>query len=272
MPYETVGDLRMYYEVAGSPTLPSLLLLHGFGQSGAQWARQIGPFSERYYLVAPDLREHGRTDNPGGSAAMNHRQFAADIGNLCDVLGIDRAAFCGESSGSILLLSLALERPHLFAAAVLSAGTYFWSDDLRGRNGGLTIDSLAAAFFGTPGPDGEPTPAFVEFASRHVALGDDHWRTLAADFIAMWSHPHDADFPAENELTRIEAPILLIHGDRDATIPVERADKFRRLLRNADLCVLPNAGHDPPAEQPTLFNAVARDFLGRHYRAPSDTG
>ena len=88
----------------------------------------------------------------------------------------------------------------------------------------------------------------------------------------MWSHPHDADFPAEDELTRIEAPILLVHGDRDATIPVERADKFRHLLRDADLCVLPNAGHDPPAEQPSLFNAVALDFLGRHYPAPSDAG
>ena len=108
MPYETVGDLRMCYEVAGSPTSPPLMLLHGFGQSGAQWKRQIGPFSESYHVVAPDLREHGRTNNPGGSAAMNHRQFAADVADFCDVLGISRAAFCGESSGSILLLPLPL--------------------------------------------------------------------------------------------------------------------------------------------------------------------
>ncbi len=189
MPYETAGDLRMYYEVFGSPTLPSLLLLHGFGGNGDQWQHQIGPFSASYRVLALDLREHGRTNNPGGSAAMNHHQFAADVANFCDVLGISRAAFCGESSGSILLLPLLLTRPDLVAAAVLSSGTYFWSDDLRGANGGLTVDSLAAAFFGTPGPDGEPTPAFVEFASRHADQGDDHWRTLAGDFIATWSHP-----------------------------------------------------------------------------------
>jgi pimeloyl-ACP methyl ester carboxylesterase len=260
----------MYYEVAGSPTSSTLLLLHGFGQSGCQWVHQIAPFSERYHVLAPDLREHGRTNNPGGRVAMNHRQFAADIATFCDVLGIDRAAFCGESSGSILLLTLALTRPDLFAAAVLSAGTYFWTDDLRGSNGGLTVDGLAKAFFGTPGPDGLPTPAFVEFASRHAAQGDDHWRTLAGDFIAMWSHPHGADFPAEEELRRIEPPILLVQGDRDPTIPVERADKLRHLLQNAELCVLPNTRHDPPAEQPSLFSAVALDFLGRHFAAPPD--
>jgi len=91
------------------------------------------------------LREHGRTNNPGGTAAINHDQFAADVANFCDVLGIRRAAFSGESSGSILLLPLLLTRPDLVAAAVLSSGT-----------------------FGTPGPDGRPTPAFVEFASRHA--------------------------------------------------------------------------------------------------------
>ena len=79
MPYETVGDLRMYYQVYGSPTAPSLLMLHGFGGSSDQWEHQIGSFSETYRVVAPDLREHGRTNNPSGSAAMNHHQFAAEV-------------------------------------------------------------------------------------------------------------------------------------------------------------------------------------------------
>ena len=81
----------------------------------------------------------------------------------------------------------------------------------------------------------------------------------------VWSHPHEADFPDENELIGIEAPILLVHGDRDATIPVERAARFQHLLRNAELFVLPNTGHNPPEEQPGLFNPTVLDFLRRHY-------
>ena len=150
MPYVPVGDLELYYAAAGSLESPPLLLLHGFGGCGNSWRRQIGPFSEHYRVVAPDMREHGRTNNPLGGAGINHRQFALDVANLCDSLGIGRAAFCGESSGSILPLHLALARPDLVAAAVWSAGTFFWPDDLRTATAGLTIDRLAAEFFGSP--------------------------------------------------------------------------------------------------------------------------
>lgn len=267
MPFETVGDLRIYYATAGSPTAPPLVLLHGFGGCGDSWRRQIGPFSEHYRVVVPDMREHGRTNNPLGGAGVNHRQFALDVANLCDGLGIGRAAFCGESSGSILQLTLALARPDLVAAAVWSSGTYFWPEDLRSTNAGLTVDRLAAELFGSPGPDGAPSPAFVEFSSAHASQGEDHWRDLARDFIALWSHPHDADFPAEKELRGIEAPLLLVHGDRDASIPVERAVRFRQLLEHTEFCVLPNTGHNPPEEQPSLFNGAVLDFLQRHYLA-----
>ena len=52
---------------------------------------------------------------------MNHRQFASDVALLCDELRIERAAFLGESTGSMVQLSLALNRPDLVAAAVLAA-------------------------------------------------------------------------------------------------------------------------------------------------------
>ena len=266
MPYETVGDLRMYYETAGSPASPTLLLLHGSGGNGKSWRAQIGPFSEHYRVVAPDMREHGRTNNPLGRTAFNHRQYATDIATLCDCLGISHAAFCGESSGSILQLTLALARPDLVSAAVWSAGTYFWPDEQRRSNGGLTVDGLAQAFFASPGPDGQPSAAFIEFAATHGVQGEDHWRTLAADFISMWSHPHSVDFPAPEELIAITAPILLVHGDCDDSIPVERASTLRHLLSNAELCVTPNTAHDPPGECPEIFNTVVLDFLQRRYR------
>ena len=156
MPYETVGDLQMYYETAGSSTLPTLLLLHGSGGTGRSRRGQIRQFSEQYRVITPDLREHGRTNNPLGSAAFNHRQYAADIATLCDCLGISRAAFCGESSGSILQLTLALARPDLFAAAIWSSGTYFWPEEQRAWNGGLTVDGFAQAFFPPQGRTAGP--------------------------------------------------------------------------------------------------------------------
>ena len=81
--------------------------------------------------------------------------------------------------------------------------------------------------------------------------GENHWRTLSSEFISMWSHPHDVDFPAEEELIAIKAPILLVHGDRDDSIPVERADKLRHLLGNAELCVTPTRATTRRVSAPT---------------------
>ena len=62
---------------------------------------------------------------------MNHRQFARDIIAFCRSLGVERAAFCGESTGAILHLSLALDAPELAAACILAGGTYYFDDGVR---------------------------------------------------------------------------------------------------------------------------------------------
>ena len=108
MPIVTAGGLHLYYQEDGVPEGPALVLLHGFSGTGDMWAAQREAFGARYRLVIPDLRGHGRTDNPDGLAAMNHRQFSRDITGLCQALEIEQAIFCGLSTGAMLLLTLGL--------------------------------------------------------------------------------------------------------------------------------------------------------------------
>ena len=103
----------------------------GLMARGTMWVGQLAAFGERFRLLVPDLRGHGRTDNPGGLAAMNHRQFGRDVAAFCRALGVERAGFCGESTGAMLLLTLGLEAPELAAALVLAGGTYFYGPELR---------------------------------------------------------------------------------------------------------------------------------------------
>src|SRR5262245_14694017 len=110
MPYAAVNDIQLYYEEHGPPDGPPLVLLHNHTGTGATtWVAQIPAFGARYRLVVPDLREHGRTVNPAGAAAMNLRQFARDVAALCRAVGLERALFCGASTGAWLLLTLALD-------------------------------------------------------------------------------------------------------------------------------------------------------------------
>lgn len=249
-----IADLQMHIDDVGPRDGLPVVLLHGFTGTGREWHAQIDQLAASYRVIVPDLRGHGRSDNPRGRPAMNHRQFAADIGAMCDQLDITRAVFVGESTGSMLQLSLAIARPDLVAASVLAAATFYWSAELRTSMASNTPDELARTWFP------EPT-AFEAFCATHTALGPDHWRTVIGDFIALFSHDHAEDFPVESELASIEAPVLVVHGDRDHLFAPEVACRLYRLLPHAELCVLPNTGHWPPAEQPAAFNLLTTQFL-----------
>ena len=144
MPHVAAGELSMYYEEHGHPVGPPLVLLHAFTATGTLWRQQLEALGARYRLLVPDWRGHGHTANPDGLAAMNHRQFARDVIAFCRALGVARAAFCGQSSGGMLLLTLALEAPDLAAALVLSGVTHRLnpSDEVRARNARLTPDNF----------------------------------------------------------------------------------------------------------------------------------
>ena len=65
-------------------------------------------------------------------------------------------------------------------------------------------------------------------------------------------------------LPRIAAPTLLIWGDADARSPLRVAHQFANAIPNAELTVLPGAGHMSNLEQPGPFNDAVRDFCSRH--------
>jgi pimeloyl-ACP methyl ester carboxylesterase len=227
-------------------------LLHNFTGTGATtWAAQRPVFGARYRLVIPDMRGHGRTVNPGGLAAINHRQFARDAAALCRALGLEHVVFCGNSSGAILLLSLALAAPELVRALVLSACTHSWSADNRARQRAQTPETVFS-------PAGNRA-----LQERHAAQGPDHWRTVVASWLALADHAHAEDWPEPDDLRRIQAPTLIVHGDRDHFIPVAVPTELYGLLPDAELCVLPQTGHVVPRQRPEWFNAIVLDFLAR---------
>jgi pimeloyl-ACP methyl ester carboxylesterase len=69
--------------------------------------------------------------------------------------------------------------------------------------------------------------------------------------------------PEPEALRRIQAPTLILHGDRDWLFPVEVPLALYRLLPDAELCVLPQTGHGVHAERPEWFQAIVVDFLAR---------
>lgn len=104
MPQVAAPDLKFRCYGDGPP----LLLIHGLGSSGDDWAFQIGPLSQHYRLLVPDLRGCGAS--PVGQGKVSIRGFAEDLWQLLDRLHIDRTAVAGFSMGGAVALEMALQQ------------------------------------------------------------------------------------------------------------------------------------------------------------------
>ncbi|MCU1473241.1 alpha/beta fold hydrolase [Amnibacterium sp.] len=113
-----VHDLRMHVAEAGAGE--PMLLLHGFPGSWWSWRHVLGPLSERYRVICPDLRGTGATDAP--AHGYDRRTLLADVAGLLDELRIDRAHLVGHDWGALIAFALALDRPDR-VRSVLSLAT-----------------------------------------------------------------------------------------------------------------------------------------------------
>jgi len=252
--YAEANGLRIYYEEygAGEP----LVLLHRGIAVGHIWEPYLTYFAERYRVIMPDSRGHGRTANPGGW--LSYQLMADDIAALIQALGLRQALVCGYSDGGNTALELGMRYPGLARALVIGGAAHKFSD----------IYANWLTEFGIHGPGvvdleyiRRTFPAYVEkWQARHSPQGADHWESLLRQLSVMWWTPlhYTAD-----DLAQIRVPALIITGDRDETMPLEDTIEMYRLIRGAELAVVPGADHLAVVDRVDQFAPTVTGFFER---------
>lgn len=255
--YVQANGLQIYYEESGSGA--PLLLIHGGNVNLSMWAAHIPLFAQHFRVIAPDSRGHGRTKNPLDT--LSCRLLADDMAALIHALALDKPWVCGYSDGGQIALELAIHYPQLSRGYVVGGATH--------RLPAVLIES--AKSFGISGPgivdfeQVERTQADFVTHLRHqhdTFQGDNYWKTYLRHASHMWLAPLNytvADFE------KIREPILILLGDRDATlVPVELAVEMYRLIPQAELAIVPGADHSFPFVKVELFMELIIDFISRH--------
>lgn len=111
------GPVEIAYSAGGSG--PPLLLLHGFPQCRAMWARIAPVLARNHTVVAPDLRGYGGSSGPADAAACSFRAMAGDQLALMAGLGFDRFDVAGHDRGGRVAHRLALDAPGAVRRLVL---------------------------------------------------------------------------------------------------------------------------------------------------------
>ena len=222
-----------------------LLLLHGFTGSGDDWAHVFAEPLAGYRVIAPDLRGHGRSTNPGG--AFTFAAVARDLFALLDQLGVDRVTAIGMSAGANALLHMATQQPSRLEAMIHVSGTPRFPDQARAIMRMMTEEGRSEA-------------EWAEMRGRHHH-GDEQIRALWRHAREFANDRDDMNFDAA-ALSRITARTLIVHGDRDPLYPVELAVELFRAIPDAALNVVANGGHGPIfGEQAAPFVRTATAFL-----------
>ncbi len=260
-PTEAAADpLPLHVEVSGEGDC--IALAHGFGGSARNFRPQVRALRERYQTIVYDARGHARSGAPVTAEDYTPECFVGDLGRVLAGAGAARAVVGGLSMGAGVALRFALARPECVQGLVLAAfpaggGRGFAAQALEFAQS-LAAEGIAAAgerfVWGKSSGLSERDAAlvrqgFLEHAPHALAH-------VLRELIAMQPSVEELA-PA---LRRLEAPVLIVVGERDASsLAASRA--LAALLPRARFVVVPDAGHVVNLQRPEAFNAALLAFL-----------
>lgn len=238
--YARVNGLKMYYEMEGSGD-PLVFIPPAFGFAGL---KSFPALVESHTVITVDLQGNGRTaDIP--ERPLSIERYAEDVVGLLKYLGIAKADLFGESYGGNTAVMIAVRYPEI-VGRVATYGATFGPPQVALNPRTTHFDP----------PDAE---------SRSVQYQRENYKRVAPD-PAYWPVIFDKlgqlqwEGFSKEELASIEAPLLIALGDRDF-VRLEHAVESFNVIPNAELAVIPDAGHFTLSSEPGKVIPAVKHFL-----------
>jgi 3-oxoadipate enol-lactonase len=247
-----------------------IILLHGFPLSSAIWHQQQNWLSDHYRVITPDLRGHGKSPAPDGIYDME--SLARDVLALMDSLRIDKAVIMGHSMGGYVTFALWRLASERFTALGLVAsqpnadseeaqqGRYSLAERVFVNGSSAVAEAMLPRLFS---PDLEKDDPNTE--QVRMMITNTRPTGIMGTLRGMAIRPDSRGL-----LSDIKIPTLIISGDKDQIIPLNRAEDMAASMPNATLVTIEDAGHLPMLEQPQAVTLSIRNFLAEVY-PPTNT-
>jgi non-heme chloroperoxidase len=285
MPKVTVGrensaEIEIYYEDhgAGQP----VVLIHGYPLSGRAWDKQVPALLEAgHRVITYDRRGFGQSSQP--AVGYDYDTFAGDLATLLDHLDLWDAVLVGHSMGT--------------GEVTRFLGTY---GSARVAKGVLVAPIPPFLLQTSDNPDGVPQSVFDGFVQaaqadmpawmkgfldnfynvdtlRGTLISDQAYQAswniattasavAAVACIPTWATDFRADLP------KLDVPILVVQGDADQVLPLDKTGKrLPGLIEDVQLVVIEGGPHAIPWTHADQVNTALLDFLGSSDRRSTNS-
>jgi pimeloyl-ACP methyl ester carboxylesterase len=253
-------NVTLHYAERGDREGEAIVFLHAYVDSWFSYSRVLALLSPSYHAFAPDQRGHGDSDKP--ECCYTADDFTADVDVFMEAVGIEEATLAGDSSGGMIAQRVALDYPHRVSRLVLiGSPTTLVNNETVMEAGEQMLAALE-----DPIP-----PEFVRGfweSTIHHPVPEEILRAALSQTLKVparvWRDYHEGvaltldDTP---RLGEIEAPTLILWGERDAVLGREEQEWRAAAIPNATLKVYPDTGHAVAWERPEWVVQDLQEFI-----------
>ena len=248
--------LRIRVDGADHPLAPTVVFANALGTTLDLWHKIIPLLPDGLRIIRYDLRGHGGSDVPHGPYTMG--QMVSDAACVCDAVDVKDAMLVGLSVGGMIAQGLAVKRPDLIRALVLSntaakiGNPALWDDLIKTvQTHGMAAmtDAILPRWFG---PDFLTIQDIIPWKAMINAVNPTGYAGVCAAIAGT-------DFYTPTSGLRI--PTLGIAGGYDKSTPADLVRETVDLIPGSQFRVMSRCGHLPCAEDPITYAEHLSQFM-----------
>ena len=248
--------VRLHVKVEGPEDGPVVVFSNSLGTTLHLWDPILTLLPKGLRIIRYDMRGHGLSDVPDAPYTMG--QLVSDAQAVCDACGVQEAMFVGLSVGGMVAQGLAVKRPDLIRAMVLSntaakiGHPQMWQDRIdtvntKGMSG--LADAVMQRWFGR---------GFYGSAGM-VPWQEMLMQTPVQGYAGVSAAISGTDFYTPTSGLRI--PTLGIAGADDGATPPDLVRETLDLIPGSQMTVMRAAGHLPCVEHPQQYAELLTNFM-----------
>lgn len=269
-----VNGIKMHYLEQGLGRGPLLLFLHGFPEGAHIWTQYLEELSDKFHVVAPDLRGYGKTSRPEPLSAYALELLMLDVVGLIKELGYAEATVIGHDWGGLLAWYAAAHHPDAFTRLIIMNGPHpkvyadlYDKDEEQKRKSSyisVLVSEQAEAVFSANDFAGLKAALFE--TSTHSFSAEEReavlqgWRSGLGGGIKWYQHY----FPRQTELAaaipQITTPTLVLWGEIDNALSMKNTQNLESYVSNVKVKIYPKATHWLTYEIPAELIRDIREF------------
>ena len=267
-----VNGLRFHVLEWGVRVAPSIVALHGGGQTAHSWDFVALTLSEQFHVVAIDQRGHGDSEWPR-DGERSRSAMADDVAKIVAVLGCEAPVLVGHSMGGLVAMTMAMEHVDTVSRVVLVDVGPAPSAGVRGAirsapRRAAEYSSIDAFIDAVVAADPRRDPESLRRTVKYNIMQRADGVFVRKNDARPWGNgPQDPirwaeDFDDAARIASLErCSVLLVRGAESHILGARAAEAFVHALPNARLVTVPSCGHNVHTQNPVGFIEAVHSFI-----------